>query len=112
MTKDGSIATTAGLALLLAACASQPPRPTEALEAAGIAVGKAAAGKLEAAAQPDLARARDKLAAAKAAAAAQDYQQARRLAEQARADAELAMARTDEARASAMLRSLQAGAAP
>lgn len=111
MNKNRSIRPELLLALALVACSGAPTQPTEQFEAAEVAIGKAGAGKLPAALQPQLQQARAKLAAARGALQAGDTLQARRLAEQARADAELAIARGDAAKARRALDALQRGQA-
>ncbi|MBI5258219.1 MAG: DUF4398 domain-containing protein [Burkholderiales bacterium] len=92
-----ALATTAGLVLLLAACASDAPPRTE------LAVGQAAVdratGPAAAEAPLVLAAARDKINRANLAYASKDYATARQLAEQAEADALLAEAQARSVRA-------------
>ncbi len=88
----------AGL-LTLAACASVPPPPTAALQAAELAITSAEQARVADYAAPELGAAREKLTAARAAVQAEKMDLARRLAEQSRVDAELAMARSEAAKA-------------
>jgi hypothetical protein len=84
--------------LLLAACASTPP-PTQALQAAELAIGNAEQARVADYASPELSEAREKMAAAKAAVHEENMEKAQRLAEQARVDAELALAKSGTGRA-------------
>lgn len=98
---------TAGLVLLLAACASAPP-PSEEL-----AVGRAAVDRASSAAAAEapveLAAARDKIARANTAYAGKDYVLARQLAEQAEADANLAEAQARSMRTTKSLGEVREG---
>lgn len=89
----------AGGLLVLAACASVPMPPTEALKAAEQAIATAEKARVADHASPELGQAREKLAAANLAVQKEDMVVAQRLAEQSRADAELALARSDAAKA-------------
>ena len=80
-------------------CASTPKAPTEALQAAELAIAKAEQDRVADYASPELSEAREKLAAARVAVAEKEMVRAARLAEQARADAELASAKTQSAKA-------------
>jgi PBP1b-binding outer membrane lipoprotein LpoB len=85
--------------LLLSGCASTPQPPTQALQAAEMAITTAEQARVADYAAPELGEARQKLAAANAAVQAKNMTQAQRLAEQARVDAELAVARNDVGKA-------------
>lgn len=102
------LATLAGVAALLGACASSPPRPTEAIARAESSYEQAdqAGGRRYDPANLDLAR--DKLAQAKAAADKGRMKEADRLAEQAEVDAELAAARARSATAQTAAQELRA----
>jgi hypothetical protein len=85
--------------LFLGACASTPPAPTTALDAAKLAISnaeRADAGRFAAA---DLTDARNRLASAEVAVQGRRMIQAERLADESRADAELASAKTDATKA-------------
>ena len=84
------VSTLAVSVLLLGACASKPPAPTDALTTARAAVTQAEAADAGRLAPVELLAARDKLAQADAAVRAEQFAQARRLAEQATADGMLA----------------------
>jgi len=89
-------------AVLLAACASTPPAPTESLLAARTAIAtaeKADAGRYAA---QDLGAAREKLTAANSAVEMKNMLGAQRLAEQSRVAADLAAAKTEQAKATAV----------
>ncbi len=92
-----AIATT--LVVLLSACASVPPAPTQQLQAAELAISTAEQAGVADYASPELTEARDNLRAAQAAVAAEDMVGAQRLAERARLDAELATAKTNAVKA-------------
>ncbi len=95
-------AASAGGLLLLAACASVPMPPTEALKAAEQAIASAEKARVADHASPELGEAREKLTAANAAVQKEDMVVAQRLAEQSRADAELALAKSEAAKAKAV----------
>lgn len=97
-----------GTILLAAACASMPA-PTEARNAAKVAITnaeKADAGKY---ASAEVAEARQKLAMADSAVRAEDMILAEQLAEQSRVEAELASARTAAAKAAAINEEMNRG---
>ncbi|MDP3857867.1 MAG: DUF4398 domain-containing protein [Stagnimonas sp.] len=83
----------------MAACASTPPPPTDALNAAERSVKVAQEAGVADYASPELKSAREKLVLARAAVAREDMTAAAVLAEQARLDAELATAKTESAKA-------------
>lgn len=84
---------------VLAGCASTPKAPTEALQAAELAIANAEKDRVADYASPELGEAREKLTAARVAVAEKEMVRAARLAEQSRADAELASAKTKAAKA-------------
>lgn len=88
----------AGL-LVLGGCASTPPAPNQALQAATLAISNADRDRVAEYAAPELTEARAKLAAAHASVRQEQMIEAERLAKQARADAELASAKADLAQA-------------
>ena len=84
------------LAVLVIGCAAAPLAPTDAIQAAELAIGKAEQARVtEYAAAADLKNAREKLAAAREEVAARHMVEARRLAEQSRVDADAATAKTE-----------------
>ena len=85
--------------LVLAACASVPLPPTEALQAAQSAINNAEKARVADYASPELGMARDKLTAARSAVEKEEMVLAQQLAEQSRVDAELAIAKADVAKA-------------
>ena len=84
---------------MFAGCASTPNAPTEALQAAELAIAKAEQDRASNYASLELGEAREKLTAARIAVAEKEMLRAARLAEQSRADAELAIAKTQAAKA-------------
>lgn len=96
--------------MLVAACASTPPAPVAALDAAKVAIlnaEKADAGHF---AGDELGEARQKLAAADTAVLVKEMMQAERLAQQSRVQAELASARTEAAKAAAVNKEMERAA--
>lgn len=91
----------AGL-LVLAACASVPQPPTEALQAAELAISNAEQARVADYASPELGQAREKLTAARAAVQQENMVLGQRLAEQSRVNAELASAKAEAAKAKAV----------
>lgn len=85
--------------LALAACASTPQPPTEALQAAELAIGNAEKARVADYASPELGEARDKLSAARNAVQQEQMVLALHLAEQSQANAQLATAKAEAARA-------------
>jgi hypothetical protein len=84
---------------VFAGCASTPKAPTEALQAAELAIAKAEQDRASNYASLELGEAREKLTSARVAVAEKEMLRAARLAEQSRADAELAIAKTQSAKA-------------
>ena len=95
-------AAAAGCLLALAACASTPKAPNDALQAAELAITGAEQARVADYASPELGEAREKLLAARAAVEQKKMDLARRLAEQSRVDAELATAKAEMAKAKAV----------
>lgn len=98
----------AGL-FVLAACASAPAPPNEALQAAELAITHAEQARVADYASPELGAAREKLTAARAAVQQKKMILAGRLAEQARVDAELAAALAEAAKARIVNDDMQKG---
>jgi hypothetical protein len=100
-----------GAALALGACAAAPPLPTDALQAAEIAITTADGDKAAEFAPVELQAARERLRVARKTIAndpdPDDVMTARRLAIEAQSDAELASARARKARADAVNADLQ-----
>ena len=86
-------------ALILTACASTPPAPTAAMDAAKLAISNAERAEAGRYASVELAEARTKLASADDAVLAKKMVTAEQLAEQSRTEAELASARTGATKA-------------
>jgi len=108
-THVGSSALALGI-FALGACATVPP-PTDALQAADIAIANAEKDKASEFAPAELKSAHDKIASARELVAKdptlKNVTQARSLADEAQADAELASARTRSGRAEAVNAELQ-----
>jgi len=81
--------------LLLAGCASTPQPPTQALQAAELAITSAEQARVADYASLDLNNARQKLVAANSAVDARQMELALQLAEQSRVNAELASAKAE-----------------
>lgn len=96
-------------ALMLSACASTPKPPTQALQAAEVAISNAEQARVADYASPELVEAREKLTAARLAVEKEDMVAAHRFAEQARVDAELALAKQNAAKAKAVNEEMQKG---
>ena len=97
-------------ALLLAtACASAPLPPTDALQAAELAIRTAEQARVADYASPELGEARDQLTAAQAAVQQENMVEAQRLAERSRLSAELATAKAEQAKARVVNEELQKG---
>ena len=95
------------LILLFAACASAPPAPNDALQAAQLAIENAEQARVSEYAAAELRDAREDLADARRAVQDEDMVLARRLAVQSRANAELASAKAGEAKARAINEEMQ-----
>lgn len=93
--------------LTLAACASAPPAPAHALQAAETAITSAEQARVADYASIELNEARENLAAARKAVQDEDMARAERLAEQARVNAELASANAGLTRARAINEEMQ-----
>ena len=91
----GSVA----LTFMLSACASEPKPPTQALQAAELAISNAEQARIADYASPELGEAREKLTAARLAVEKKDMLAAQRFAEQAQVDADLATAKQGVAKA-------------
>jgi hypothetical protein len=96
------IALTATGFLALAACASTPQPPTQALQAAESAIESAEQARVADYASGELTLAREKLTAARAAVRNEDMVKARYLAEESRVHADLASARAEELKSKAV----------
>ena len=99
-----------GAVLALAACASKIPAPTDAFQAADMAISSAEKDNAAAFAPLEMRAARAKIAAARVTPENEDDEAAlisRRLANEARADAELASAKARLAKADAVNEQLQ-----
>lgn len=83
----------------LSACASVPPPPTQALQAAELAIATATQARVADHASPELGEAREKLTAAHEAVKQENMVVAQRLAELSRVDAELAIAKAEVGKA-------------
>jgi len=94
---------------LVAACASTPPAPTAALDAAHLAITNAERADAGHYASDELAEARIKLDSANAAVTDRQMSSAERLANESRTEAELASARTTEIKAKAVNAEMQRG---
>lgn len=86
-------------ALVLSACASAPLPPTQALQAAEVAIANAEKARVADYASLELSQARDKLASARTAVQQEQMVTALYLAEQSRVDAELAAAKAEVVKA-------------
>lgn len=101
----------AGSLMLVAACASAPPAPDAALDAAKVAIANAEKADAGHHAGAELGEARQKLASANDAVAAEKMILAERFAQESRVQAELASARTESAKAAAVNEEMERGAA-
>jgi ribosome-associated translation inhibitor RaiA len=103
--RTGTLKSRSGLAVLaagllaLAACASVPPAPDDALQAAELSIANAEQARVADYASVELTAAREKLTAARNAVRQEEMTTARRLAEQSRVEADLATAKAEVARA-------------
>ncbi len=91
----------AGL-FMLASCATTPQPPTQALQAAELAITNAEQARVADYASAELNEARENLAAANSAVLVNEMVLAQRLAEQSRVNAELASARSEMIKAKAI----------
>jgi hypothetical protein len=99
-----------GVLMLLAACASTPPAPDSALDAAKVAISNAEKADAGQFAGAELGEAREKLASADSAVREENMIAAERFAQEARVQAELASARTASAKAAAVNKEMERGA--
>lgn len=99
-----------GSLMLIAACASAPPAPVSAIDAAKVAITNAERAEANRYAGAELGEARQKLALADGAVRDESMVQAEQLAQQARVQAELASARTEAAKAAGINKELERGA--
>lgn len=97
--------------MLVAACASTPPAPIAALDAAKVAISDAEKANAGHFAGAELGEARQKLVLADTAVRQEKMIQAERLAQESRVQAELASARTEAAKAAAVNKELESAAA-
>jgi hypothetical protein len=88
--------------LALAACASTPQPPTQALQAAESAIADAEQARVADYASAELREAREKLAAARTAVLSEQMVEARYLADESRVHADLASAQAEELKAKAV----------
>ena len=95
---------------LLVGCASAPPVPESALDAARVAISNAEKSDANRHAGAELGEARQKLALADGAVRQESMIEAERLAQQARVQAELASARTAAAKAALVNAEMERGA--
>jgi hypothetical protein len=96
-------------AALAAACATTPPAPTAALDAAHLAITNAERADAGHYASDELAEARLKLDSANTAVTQRQMPNAERLANESRTEAELASAKTGEVKAKAVNAEMQRG---
>ncbi|MDP9142827.1 MAG: DUF4398 domain-containing protein [Pseudomonadota bacterium] len=99
-----------GVLMLFAACASAPPAPDSALDAAKVAISNAEKAEAGQFAGAELGEAREKLASADSAVREENMVLAERFAQESRVQAELASARTAMAKAAAVNKELERGA--
>ncbi len=99
-----------GSLMLIAACASTPPAPVSAMDAARVAITNAEKAEANRYAGAELGEARQKLALADSAVRDESMVQAEQLAQQARVQAELASARTAAAKAADVNKEMERGA--
>jgi hypothetical protein len=101
----------AGVLVALGACASAPPAPVSALDAAKVAITNAEKADANRYAGAELGEAREKLAQAGGAVQQEQMILAEQLAQQSRVQAELASARTGAAKAAEVNAEMARGAA-
>jgi len=99
-----------GALMLIAACASTPPAPDSALDAAKVAISNAERADANRYAGAELGEARQKLALAESAVREESMILAEQLAQQSRVQAELASARTAAAKAAEVNKEMERGA--
>lgn len=104
------IAGLAGTLLLMSACASAPPAPDAAIDAAKVAIANAEKADAGHHAGAELGEARQKLASADDAVTDENMILAERFAQESRVQAELASARTEAAKAAAVNKEMERGA--
>lgn len=104
------LAVLAASLMLVAACASTPPAPDAAIDAAKVAISNAEKQDASHYAGAELGEARQKLVAADRAVVEEKMILADRFAQEARVQAELASARTEAAKAAAVNREMERGA--
>lgn len=95
--------------ILLTGCSSAPKPPSDAIQAAELAIANAEQDRVADYASPELSQAREKLLNAKLAVEKEQMTRARWLAEESKANAELAGARAAAAKAKAVNDELQKG---
>lgn len=96
-------------ALLASACASAPLPPTDALQAAELAIRNAEQARVADYASPELGQARSQLSAAQAAVQQEHMLEGQRLAELSRLSADLATAKAEQVKARQVNEELQKG---
>lgn len=99
-----------GVLMLVAGCASTPPAPDSALDAAKVAISNAEKADASHYAGAELGEARQKLALADNAVREESMILAERFAQQSRVQAELASARTEAAKAAEVNKEMERGA--
>lgn len=104
------VASLMGALMLVAACASAPPAPDSALDAAKVAISNAEKADASHYAGAELGEARDKLALADSAVNQKSMIMAERFAQESRVQAELASARTAAAKATMVNKEMERGA--
>jgi len=104
------LAVLVGTLMLLTACASTPPAPDSALDAAKVAISNAERQEAGQFAAAELSEARAKLALADSAVRDKNMIVAERFAQESRVQAELASARTAAAKAAAVNEQMKRGA--
>ena len=96
--------------MLFGACASTPPAPDSALDAAKVAISNAEKAEAGRYAGAELGEAREKLALADSAVREENMVVAERFAQESQVQAELASARTAMAKATAVNKEMELGA--
>ena len=100
----------AGILMLFGACASTPPAPDSALDAAKVAISNAEKAEAGQYAGAELGEAREKLALADSAVREENMVVAERFAQESQVQAELASARTAMAKATTVNKEMERGA--